>query len=100
MSDAVASYFFRPRKGISSEVAARVKLSNQTLTCSCHAVKPVFLVSGSRVRPITVSHELEAPGTDIVLMANAGIYGPPDGIAEGGRAMRQFGGRISRRNNG
>ena len=69
--------------------AARVKLSMDVLTCQCHAVKPAFPVSGGGLHPVRVTRELEASGTDIVLMAGAGIYGHPDGIAAGARAMRQ-----------
>jgi ribulose-bisphosphate carboxylase large chain len=69
--------------------AARVKLSMEVLTCSCHNVKPVFPVSGGGLHPLIVARELDALGTDIILMAGAGIYGHPDGIAAGARAMRQ-----------
>jgi ribulose-bisphosphate carboxylase large chain len=75
--------------GKSIHDAARVKLSNQVLTCSCHAVKPVFPVSGGGLHPVIVAGEIEALGTDCVLMAGAGIYEHPDGIAAGARAMRQ-----------
>jgi ribulose-bisphosphate carboxylase large chain len=69
--------------------AARVKLSNQELTCSCHAMKRVLPVSGGGLHPVIVAQELDALGTDVVLMAGAGIYDHPDGIAAGARAMRQ-----------
>jgi ribulose-bisphosphate carboxylase large chain len=68
---------------------ARVKLSNQVLTCSCHAMKRVLPVSGGGLHPVLVARELDALGTDVVLMAGAGIYDHPDGIAAGARAMRQ-----------
>ena len=75
--------------GKSRHDVARVKLSRDVLTCSCHAVKPVFPVSGGGLHPVCVAQELDASGTDIVLMAGAGIHGHPDGIAAGAHAMRQ-----------
>ncbi len=68
---------------------ARVTASMEVLTCTCHAVKPVFPVSDGGVQPLTVAGEIETLGTDIVLMAGAGIYDHPDGIAAGARGMRQ-----------
>ena len=61
----------------------------EALTCPCHGVKPVFATSGGGLHPVSVARELDALGTDIILMAGAGIYGHPDGIASGARAMRQ-----------
>lgn len=75
--------------GKTGHEAARVKLSMDALTCPCHAVKPVFPVSGGGMHPVCVAQELDALGTDIILMAGAGIYGHPGGIAAGARAMRQ-----------
>jgi ribulose-bisphosphate carboxylase large chain len=75
--------------GKSRHDAARLKLSMEALTCPCHAVKPVFPVSGGGLHPVCIAQELDALGTDIVLMAGAGIYGHPDGISAGAHAMRQ-----------
>ena len=87
MSDVLGSYFLRTRKGLSVEVAARVTLGMQVLTCACQAVKPVFPLSGGGLSPVIVARDLEAPGTYIVLMTHAGSYDHQDGIASGASAM-------------
>ena len=75
--------------GRTGHEAARVKPSMDALTCPCHAVKPVFPFLAAGCTRSALPRSIDALGTDIILMAGAGIYGHPGGIAAGARAMRQ-----------
>lgn len=52
-------------------------------------LKPTLTVIGGGIRPDTASQIIDDLGFDVMLATGGAIQGHPDGVAAGGRAMRQ-----------